>query len=207
MSCTLHDQIRACKNCPLYKDMPLGNYPVPGKGPLNAKLMLVGEALGADEAILEEPFVGQCGKFLDKILVKVGLARKDIYVCNTVNCRPTKNNGKANRPPTDKEIDACEDWLYKQIKLVKPKVIVTLGKVPTYTLLKSSLKKSFKLSDTFNTVYKHGIPVMKTEKEYEIMFGIVIPNYHPSYVLVHGKSEVDVFEQRLKLAKEKAYGR
>ncbi len=78
--------------------MPAGCRPVGGIGPLNARNMIVGEALGADEAILEEPFVGQCGQLLNKMLIEAGLSRESCYITNVVKCRPV--DGKKNRPPT-----------------------------------------------------------------------------------------------------------
>ncbi len=89
--------IKDCKRCPLYKDMPEGCKPVKGDGSLNADLMLVGEALGKDESLLELPFQGMAGKMLDKMLEKANINRKQIYLDNIVKCRPTTNNGKKNR--------------------------------------------------------------------------------------------------------------
>lgn len=184
----LCEQIRSCQKCPLHKDMP-GTKPVPGIGPIDAKIMICGEALGADEALLEEPFVGQCGTFLNNtLLVGAGLNRSDLYICNVVNCRPTKNNGKSNRPPTDYEINKCKGWLWKQIQLVQPEIIMTLGKVPTYTLLNQQLKKNFTLGS-----------IVGQKFEVDYCKATIVPNYHPSYIQIHGKNKedkcIDIFKQ------------
>lgn len=173
-------EIKACQNCPLWQDMP-GTDPVPGVGPVDAKIMLVGEALGEDESFLEEPFVGRCGKLLNNTLLKgAGLTRAECYICNVVNCRPTKKtySRTSNRPPSELEIDRCKSWLWKQIKLVEPKVIVTMGKIPTFTLLSQQLKKNFTLGK-------------EVGKEFTVSYtsAKIIPNWHPSYILVHGKDK------------------
>lgn len=174
----LVEQVRNCKRCPLYMDMP-GTKPVCGIGPVDRKIdvIIVGEALGEDEALLEKPFIGMCGKFLDKMLSKAGLDRSKLYITNTVKCRPTKNNGKANRPPTDKEIQSCKTWLWKELQIIKPKAIVTLGKVPTGTLLS---KKTFTLEAMVGKGYNPGW-----------MDTVIFPCYHPSYIMVRAKHKED----------------
>lgn len=151
--------------------MPPPSKPVPGVGPSRCAIMIVGEALGADEALLELPFVGLCGKFLDRMIEKAGLRREHIYITNTVKCRPTKNNGKANRPPEDSEIKACKTWLWQEISIVKPTAIITLGKVPTRLLL--SLNKSFTLEPMVGNGYRPGWADTT-----------IFPCYHPSYIMV-----------------------
>ena len=106
--------------------------------------MLVGEAPGADEDLLGEPFVGRCGDLLTKMLTDLGIDRENVYITNTVKCRPVE--GKKNRPPKKEEIQSCKNWLWKEIQEVAPKVIVTFGKVPTSLLLKIS-KHKLKLGD------------------------------------------------------------
>lgn len=184
---TLQKQIRSCTKCSLCMDMP-GTKPVPGIGPTDSNIMLVGEALGEDESILEEPFVGQCGQFLDAVLQEAELERSSLFVSNVVKCRPTRNNGRANRPPTDDEIAACKGWLWKELQDVRPEVVVTLGKIPTYTLLNSVLRKSFTLGKVCGQEFK-----------VEYMDSVIIPLYHPSYIMVHGKDKrqltVDIFKE------------
>ena len=104
----------------------------------NAKIVLIGEAPGADEDATGTPFVGRAGKFLSKLIEESGLSRKDdFYICNTVKCRPPEN-----RVPTDEEKALCEKYLFEQIKMVKPKVIVLCGA----TSAKSFLGKKIKIS-------------------------------------------------------------
>ena len=104
----------------------------------NAKIVLIGEAPGADEDAIGTPFVGRAGKFLSKLIEESGLSRKDdFYICNTVKCRPPEN-----RVPTDEEKALCEKYLFEQIKMVNPKVIVLCGA----TSAKSFLGKKIKIS-------------------------------------------------------------
>ena len=105
----------------------------------NAKILLIGEAPGADEDATGTPFVGRAGKFLSKLIEESGLSRKDdFYICNTVKCRPPEN-----RVPTDEEKALCENYLLSQIKTVNPKVIVLCGA----TSAKSFLGKKIKISE------------------------------------------------------------
>jgi DNA polymerase len=91
--------------------------------------MFVGEAPGANEDRLGLPFVGQAGKLLDKLLIEIGLERADVFICNTLKCRPP-----GNRDPQPSEIDACNDYLQRQVSLIEPKLICTLGNFATKLL-------------------------------------------------------------------------
>ncbi len=103
-----------------------------GSGDPQANLMLVGEAPGAEEDRLGEPFVGRAGKLLDKILKAINRSRsKDVYICNVLKCRPPNN-----RDPLASEVEQCEPYLLKQIEIIRPKLIVALGRVAGKTLLK-----------------------------------------------------------------------
>lgn len=175
---SLRLRIKNCHRCPISKLMPEGCFPVPGMGPSKAELVIVGEALGEDEALSGEPFVGRCGQLLDKMLKEAGIDREQAFVTNTVRCRPVE--GKANRPPSKTEIQNCKTWLWKELQIVQPKVILTLGKVPTGTLLSGQLKKSFKLGNVVGTMFN----VMYIDS-------IIVPCYHPSYLMVHGKAKMD----------------
>jgi len=172
--------------CPLHKDMP-DTCPVPGVGPIDAKIMLVGEALGEDESLLEKPFVGRCGKFLDEMLKKAGLVRSELYITNVVKCRPTKNNGKSNRPPSKSEINICKGWLWRELQLVKPEIVVTLGRVPTGTLLSGQLKNLFTLGKII------GVPHIV-----DYMDATIIPLFHPSYLVIHGRKHIEQCVEVLK---------
>jgi DNA polymerase len=104
-----------------------------GVGSPNADIVLVGEAPGADEDIQGEPFVGRAGQLLNKILEAVHFKREEVYICNILKCRPPNN-----REPQADEIDTCEPHLWKQLELIKPKIIVCLGRIAAQTLLRTT---------------------------------------------------------------------
>ena len=121
--------ISECQKCALGATR---NKFVFGTGDPQANLMLVGEAPGAEEDRLGEPFVGRAGKLLDKILSAIDRSRtKDVYICNVIKCRPPNN-----RDPLASEVEQCEPYLLKQIEIMRPKLIVALGRVAGTTLLK-----------------------------------------------------------------------
>ena len=108
-----------------------------GEGPADASLMLIGEAPGAEETRLSRPFVGKAGKNLDAFLCALGLERSDIYISNVVKFRPYKTSPKgtlSNRPPTRHELAAMVPFLLREIELVAPRIVVTLGNVPLKAL-------------------------------------------------------------------------
>ena len=122
-------EISECQKCALGTTR---NKFVFGVGDPQANLMLVGEAPGAEEDRLGEPFVGRAGKLLDKILSAIARSRtKDVYICNVIKCRPPNN-----RDPLVSEVEQCEPYLLKQIEIMRPKLIVALGRVAGTTLLK-----------------------------------------------------------------------
>jgi DNA polymerase len=116
----LYKEIVACTACDLHKGRVRG---VPGEGPENAQIMFIGEGPGFHENQQGRPFVGPAGQFLESLLKSIGLKRSDVYICNVVKCRPPDN-----RDPLPDEITACKRFLDRQIALVKPKLIVTLGR-------------------------------------------------------------------------------
>lgn len=169
-TCTSCDLINGCRGV----IEPSGNW--------QSKIMIVGEAPGADEDLLGRPFCGRCGKLLDKLLLQAGIKRDDVFVTNTVKCRPP-----GNRTPTKDEISTCKKWLWEEIQVVKPPVIITLGKTPTCLLLK--LRNTITLGDY---VGKGWCP--------EYLAGSTIyPWYHPSYLLRKGgtldKDTVEFFRR------------
>ncbi len=120
--------VALCEACTLCKTR---HRTVPGVGDLRAEWMLVGEAPGAEEDAKGEPFVGQAGRLLDNMLVALGMRRdKYVYIANVLKCRPP-----GNRPPTPVEIEACQPYLDRQIELIRPKLIIALGKSAANTLL------------------------------------------------------------------------
>ncbi|HET6549626.1 MAG TPA: uracil-DNA glycosylase [Solirubrobacter sp.] len=120
-------QASACTHCPQLA--ATRTTVVFGSGHADAELMFVGEAPGANEDKQGLPFVGQAGRLLDTLLGEIGLTRGDVFVCNVLKCRPP-----GNRDPLPQEIDACQDYLFRQIELIEPKVICTLGNFATKLL-------------------------------------------------------------------------
>lgn len=113
-------EVRACTKCQLYKGAKNG---VPGEGPAHPDIMLIGEGPGFHEDQQGRPFVGAAGKFLEELLGLIGLKREDVFITNVVKHRPP-----GNRDPEPDELTACADYLDRQIKILNPKVIVTLGR-------------------------------------------------------------------------------
>ncbi len=116
----LYQQIAQCFKCDIAK---LRCKVVPGEGAENAEIMFIGEAPGWHEDQQGRPFVGPAGQYLDRLLASINLKRPQVYIANVIKCRPTDN-----RDPLPTEIQNCQPWLDKQIVLIKPKMIVTLGR-------------------------------------------------------------------------------
>ncbi|HUZ28375.1 MAG TPA: uracil-DNA glycosylase, partial [Solirubrobacteraceae bacterium] len=119
-------EARDCTRCPLHQTRTTVVF---GSGNADAELMFVGEAPGANEDRMGLPFVGQAGKLLDKLLEEIGKERGDVFIANTLLCRPPDN-----RDPQPKEIEACQDHLFKKIELIEPTMICTLGNFSTKLL-------------------------------------------------------------------------
>ncbi|MEI7809896.1 MAG: uracil-DNA glycosylase, partial [Verrucomicrobiota bacterium] len=138
-----------------------------GVGSIDAQLVFVGEAPGADEDEQGEPFVGRAGQLLTKIIETAGLKRGDVYIANILKCRPdTPGQAAGNRPPTPEERAACLPYLQEQIDLIKPRAIVALGATAVDGLLGKTLGIT-RLRGHWQTY--RGIPLM--------------PTYHPAYLL------------------------
>ncbi len=152
---SLAEQIRRCTACPLYKGRLLA---VPGEGKVGSRLMLIGEAPGAEEDRQGMPFVGRSGKFLDVMLSGIGLDRADVFVTGACKCRPPQN-----RVPTSKELVTCRElWLHKQIQLVDAGVVVLLGSSALWSVLGEREMMKW-----------HGKVVVKDGRKYFV-------TYHPS---------------------------
>lgn len=117
----VNEQIRTCRKCRLWRE---AKNAVPGEGPLNVKVMLVGQNPGAEEDKTGKPFVGRAGKFLSAVLNKNGINRDDLFITNVV-----KHKTPANRKPKPDEIEACMPYLTCQIREIKPEIIVLMGAV------------------------------------------------------------------------------
>jgi len=116
----LYKEICRCQKCPIAQSR---TRVVPGEGPENPEIMFIGEAPGFHEDQQGRPFVGQAGLFLEKLLASINLSRDQVYIANVIKCRPP-----ANRDPMPSEIAACRPWIEQQIALLRPKMIVTLGR-------------------------------------------------------------------------------
>jgi len=117
---------RDCTNCPLHQTRTTVVF---GSGNADADLMFIGEAPGANEDRMGLPFVGQAGKLLDKLLGEIGMERGDAWICNVLKCRPP-----GNRDPQPREIESCQEYLWRQIELIEPVMICTLGNFSTKLL-------------------------------------------------------------------------
>jgi uracil-DNA glycosylase family 4 len=125
----LRKEVEGCKKCPLWRER---NNVVFGEGNPNARLILIGEAPGRNEDLQGKPFVGAAGKLLTKILASIGLKREDVFIGNILKCRPPMN-----RNPRPEEIKACWGYLDKQLKIIKPRIILAMGTFAAQTLLKT----------------------------------------------------------------------
>jgi len=143
-----------------------------GVGNPSADLMFVGEAPGADEDIQGIPFVGRAGQLLTKIIEAIGLQREDVYIANVIKCCPP-----GNRNPEQDEVETCEPFLFQQIDIIKPKVIVALGTFAARTLLRTL------------------DPISRLRgRVYEYRGAKLIPTFHPAYLLRNPASKREVWE-------------
>jgi DNA polymerase len=143
-----------------------------GVGNPQADLMFVGEAPGADEDVQGEPFVGRAGQLLTRIIEAIDLRREDVYIANVIKCRPPEN-----RNPEPDEVEQCEPFLFRQIDTIKPKVIVALGKFAAQSLLKTEE------------------PISRIRgREFTYRDAILIPTYHPAYLLRTPSAKREVWE-------------
>jgi DNA polymerase len=143
-----------------------------GVGNPNADLMFVGEAPGADEDIQGIPFVGRAGQLLTKIIEAIHLTRDDVYIANVIKCRPPQN-----RNPEPDEVDCCEPFLFRQIDVIKPKVIVALGKFAAQALLRTL------------------DPISRLRgRVFDYRGAKLIPTFHPAYLLRNPSSKREVWE-------------
>ena len=151
-----------------------------GEGDINAKLMFIGEAPGRDEDLQGKPFVGRSGEMLTKMINNVlGLSRDDVYIANIIKCRPPQN-----RDPEVSEVESCIGYLYKQIEIIKPKIIVTLGRI------------------AFRYLLDDMTPITKARGKIYDFKGIkVIPTFYPSYLLRNPSKKKEAMID-LKLIKE-----
>jgi uracil-DNA glycosylase family 4 len=174
---TLEDvkqELGDCQRCSLGR---LRTNLVFGEGNPKSGLVFVGEAPGGDEDIQGRPFVGRAGQLLTRIVEAMGLKRKDVYICNILKCRPP-----GNRNPRPDEINACEPFLIKQLKVIKPRVICALGTFASHTLLKTD------------------VPITVLRGKFHAYQGIqLMPTYHPAYLLRNPGAKKQVWEDVQKI--------
>jgi uracil-DNA glycosylase len=174
----LRAAIGDCRRCKLWSGR---THLVFGVGNPRAKLMFVGEGPGRDEDLQGEPFVGRAGQLLTDIITKgMGLKREDVYICNVIKCRPPDN-----RNPEPDEVASCEPFLKKQVDLVKPKIIVGLGKFAVQALLQTK------------------VPITRIRGNWHSYLGIkLMPTLHPAYLLRNPADKKLVWEDIKKVMKE-----
>ena len=173
----LYEQCRICDKCPLGKTK---TNTVFGCGNQNARLMFVGEAPGEQEDKQGIPFVGAAGKLLDKYLDAVGILRDEVYIANILKCRPPHN-----RDPLPEEGDACIGFLREQVKLIRPEIIVCLGRISAMRLI----KPDFKITREHGVIVKKGAFAMTAV-------------YHPAALLRDPSKKEDMYRDMKKI---KAY--
>jgi DNA polymerase len=156
----LNQGVNACRACPLGSQRTRA---VPGEGPVDAEILLIGEGPGYYEDQQGRPFVGAAGQFLEQLLASIGLKRNDVFIANVVKCRPP-----GNRDPLPEELGACSSWLTQQIDILQPKVVVTLGR---YSLAR----------------FLPGQPIGRIHgQEKKVGSQWVMPMYHPAAALHQG---------------------
>ncbi len=159
-------EIQSCMKCRLHKTKT--NY-VPGEGSINPDIMFIGEGPGETEDKFGRPFIGKAGQLLEKIIIKMGYSRETVFIGNIVKCRPPNN-----RDPQKDEVEHCIGFLEEQIKILKPKVIVCLGRVA----LNNLLGENFSITKVRGKLFDYlGVPV--------------IPTYHPAFIL-HKKGREEI---------------
>src|SRR5213080_5435777 len=155
---TVHSEIIACTKCELHMSRKNA---VPGEGPIDAKIMFVGEGPGQNEDEQGRPFVGAAEKLLTELLESIGIKRSDVFITNVVKCRPP-----SNRAPRKGEIETCNPYLMSQIRLVKPRIVCALGTPAIATLL----------GGEYSATRVHGKPTSKGDVT-------ILPMYHPAAAL------------------------
>lgn len=161
----LEEKIKQCRKCHL-RGTCLNV--VPGEGNTNAEIMFIGEGPGENEDKLARPFVGAAGKFLDELIAVIGKKREEVFIANILKCRPP-----GNRDPLPEEVEACWPWLLEQIKIVKPKLIVLLGRHAMERFLPNQ-----KISKIRGTALRREVPEIGKQVFYVM--------YHPAAALYQG---------------------
>lgn len=187
----IKEEILNLKKSPLYKERVAGKYfPVIGEGSHDANIMFIGEAPGRNEAQTGKPFCGASGKILDELLNHIGVNRETVYVTNIVKDRPTNN-----RDPKPEEIELYAPFLDRQIDIIEPKVVATLGRFSMEYIM-----KKFNLDDNLETISKmHGkVFEAKTVSGKKIN---IVPLYHPA-VAVYNRNQLPLLKKDFEVLKK-----
>jgi len=172
-------EVLECQKCLLYKTR---TYPVIGEGNHQAKIMFVGEAPGLREDKTGRPFCGSSGKILDELLNFVGMQRQEVYIANILKCRPPQN-----RDPQSQEISACAPYLERQIKIIRPEIICSLGRFAMVFLM-----EKFGLKGQIEQISKiHGKIFEAANNGQEVK---IIPFYHPA-VAVYNENMKNILKK------------
>ena len=166
-----------CKNCRKCKLCGSRTNVVFGYGDVKSQIMFIGEGPGENEDLQGQPFVGRSGKLLDIFLKEIGLNREKIYIANIVKCRPPEN-----RDPTPYEQDCCIDWLRNQVYIIRPKIIVALGRIAAMKIVDPNIKIT---RDHGKFIERNGVMMMAT--------------LHPAAVLRNMNKKLDVKQDFEKL--------
>jgi DNA polymerase len=186
----IKDEVVALKNSPLYKYRTENNYfPVIGEGSHNAKIMFVGEAPGKNEAKTGRPFCGAAGKVLDQLLENAGIKREEVYITNIVKDRPPEN-----RDPSPEEIRVYGPFLDRQIEIIKPKIIASLGRYAMYYIM-----PKFGLELELEPIGKNHGKVFQGTASYGPVK--IVPLYHPC-VAVYNPNNLDSLKQEFSILKD-----
>jgi uracil-DNA glycosylase family 4 len=161
----LREEIGDCRRCRLSGKR---THIVFGEGSPGAKLMFIGEAPGREEDLQARPFVGEAGKLLTRLIEKMGLRREDVYIANIVKCRPPMN-----RDPESDEIETCRGFVERQIEIINPDVIMSLGRIAAFTLIGNVKLRITAIRGNFFDY--NGIPLM--------------PTFHPAYLMRNPKDK------------------
>ncbi|MHB2025761.1 MAG: uracil-DNA glycosylase [Elusimicrobiota bacterium] len=192
-------EIKSCARCPLGRSRLQA---VPGVGNPNARVVFIGEGPGFAEDHKGEPFVGPAGKLLDKILAAISLSRETVYIANVVKCHPMKDPSNPesrgnDRPPTPEEAQACRSFLDRQLRVIEPEVIVTLGAVA----LKSLAPNVGMLSAVRGRWLSYEPPQQDNGRAIKML-----PTYHPAALLRNPALKKDVWTDMKALKKELGAG-
>lgn len=174
----LHREIRSCKKCSLWKKR---RNAVPGEGPTDAKIMIIGQAPGFEENETGRPFVGRAGQFLNQLLKTAKIERKEVFITSPIKCFPPKN-----RKPTKKEIEACLPYLRQQIEIIEPQRFILLGEVAFKVFFPKKELKDFR-----------GKFIKKDDKEFSV-------TYHPAAGIRFPKTR-KILEKDFKKLKSKNF--